>query len=143
MAANSPSSSPVKRPRPSRRRFTLEEANKTLPLVSRIVRDIVAMHEEARQVHQQLESRPAPHLRGGLESDLERKLARLQSLVDELQQAHAELKDFRMGLVDFVSRHAGRDIYLCWKLGEESIQAWHELDAGFAGRQPISALKSD
>jgi hypothetical protein len=141
MATNSPSSSPVKRPRPARRRFTLEEANRTLPLVGRIVRDIVAMHEEARQVHQQLESRPDAHVRAKLESELERKLSRLQSLVDELHQVGAELKDFRLGLVDFVSRHAGRDIYLCWKLGEESIQAWHELDAGFAGRQPISALK--
>lgn len=141
MAANSSSSSSVKRPRPARRRFTLDEANRTLPLVRRIVRDIVAVYDEAQQVHRQLESRPDAHVRARLESELERKLSRLQSLVDELQQVGAELKDFRLGLVDFVSRHTGRDIYLCWKLGEESIQAWHELDAGFAGRQPISALK--
>ena len=52
-----------------------------------------------------------------------------------------ELKDYQTGLIDFIGRHEGRDVYLCWKLGEEQITHWHELNAGFAGRQPVETLK--
>ena len=48
-----------------------------------------------------------------------------------------------MGLVDFIGRHQGRDVYLCWKLGEAAIAYWHELQTGFAGRQPVSSLQED
>ena len=47
----------------------------------------------------------------------------------------------REGLVDFIGRHEGRDVYLCWKLGEERITHWHELNAGFAGRKPVLAAE--
>jgi hypothetical protein len=67
-------------------------------------------------------------------------IERLDDLVDELEDVGAQLKDHQSGLVDFVGRHEGRDVYLCWKLGEESIAYWHELDAGFAGRKPVSLL---
>ena len=46
-----------------------------------------------------------------------------------------------MGLIDFTGRHKGRDVCLCWKLGEETVGYWHEMDAGFAGRQPIATLR--
>jgi hypothetical protein len=48
-----------------------------------------------------------------------------------------ELKGLEEGLVDFPSDRDGRTVYLCWKQGEDSIQWWHDLDTGFAGRQPL------
>jgi len=48
-----------------------------------------------------------------------------------------ELTDIDQGLIDFRAEMDGREVYLCWKLGEERIDWWHELDAGFAGRQPL------
>ncbi|HUX86133.1 MAG TPA: DUF2203 family protein [Chloroflexota bacterium] len=42
-----------------------------------------------------------------------------------------------MGLVDFPAERDGRVVYLCWRRGEDQIHYWHELDAGFAGRQPL------
>jgi hypothetical protein len=48
-----------------------------------------------------------------------------------------ELKGIEEGLIDFPSPREGRTVYLCWKLGEDSIGSWHELDTGFAGRQPL------
>jgi hypothetical protein len=48
-----------------------------------------------------------------------------------------ELKDIEEGLVDFRSMRDGRIVYLCWRQGEDTIAFWHELDAGFAGRQPL------
>jgi hypothetical protein len=129
---------------PSRpkRRFTLEQANKTLPLVSRIVDDIVKAHEAATTLQARIE---ASSQNSGdqqqTETDLERKLDRLQTLVDELSEVGCELKDYQTGLVDFIGRHQGRDVYLCWKLGEGKIGYWHELQTGFAGRQPVSVLE--
>ena len=73
--------------------------------------------------------------------DLDASIDRLEQLVDELSGVGVELKDYETGLVDFVGRHDGRDVYLCWKLGEERITHWHELNAGFAGRKPVSTLR--
>ncbi len=76
-----------------------------------------------------------------VQEELEREATRLQGYVDELHEIGCELKDFSIGLVDFIGSHEGRDVCLCWKLGEQKIGFWHELNAGFAGRQPISKLK--
>jgi hypothetical protein len=51
------------------------------------------------------------------------------------------LKDLELGLVDFYCRFERRDIFLCWKVGEEKIKAWHEIDAGFVGRKAIIDLE--
>ena len=123
------------------RRFTLAEANRTLPLVSRIVADIVAVHGQVSHLQASLEAGVKGKRAEGLEEDLERKLARLNELVEELNAVGCELKDSAIGLIDFPGRHQERDIYLCWKLGEERINYWHELHAGFAGRKPVSVLE--
>ena len=126
-----------------RRRFTLAQANKSLPLVRRIVADIVQTHQRATTLQAKLEL-PAPTKeRAAAEDQLESALERLQDLVDELSEVGCELKDYQMGLVDFIGRHQGRDVYLCWKLGEGAIGYWHEVQTGFAGRQPVSTLKED
>ena len=67
-------------------------------------------------------------------------LHRLEDYVDELSEIGCELKDYQIGLIDFTGRYQGRDICLCWKLGEETITHWHELNSGFAGRKPVSLL---
>ncbi len=123
-----------------RKHFTLDEAHRALPLVKQIVTDIVRTHDRASNLHAQLEHRlPAPQ-RGELETNLEKTVDRLNDLVDELKDIGVELKDYRLGLIDFVGKHEGREIYLCWKLGEPAIEHWHELQDGIAGRQPVSLL---
>ncbi len=126
-----------------RRRFSLEHANKTLPLVSRIVNDIVQTHARTVALQEQLAEGLSAKQQQIVQEDLERETDRMQSYVDELHEIGCELKDFSIGLVDFIGRHDGRDVCLCWKLGEPKIEHWHELNAGFAGRQPISTLKED
>ena len=69
-----------------------------------------------------------------------KRLDRVNQLIKEevsllLQR---ELKDPRLGLVDFPSERDGRTVLLCWRLGEPEVQYWHELDSGYAGRQPLS-----
>lgn len=99
---------------PEVRFFSFEEANRTLPLVRRIVADIT---EEYR----------AP----------DRDEERLQALVEELHEIGCYFKGFGEGLVDWYSYFADRPVLLCWKEGEPEIEWWHHVEAGFAGRQPI------
>ena len=61
--------------------------------------------------------------------------------LENLEKIGCVLKDLEQGLVDFYCRFEGRDIFLCWKLREEKIKAWHEVDDGFAGRKPIVSLE--
>jgi hypothetical protein len=139
-------------PSKSKRRFSLEQANRALPLVSRIVRDIVAAHQNITGLQgkqaagttgkagKMTRAASAEKNAKPMDKALEAAVDRLQSFVDELTAIGVELKDYQTGLVDFIGRHQGRDVYLCWKLGEESVTHWHELHTGFAGRLPVSQL---
>jgi len=129
------------------RHFTLDEANRTLPLVKRIVADITAEYAEWRELVRRYEI-----VAGGSRADegesgeqvrlreaIDRVARRVTTYVDELEQIGCVLKGFEDGVVDFPARLDGRDVSLCWKLGEPEVGHWHEVDAGYAGRQPISA----
>lgn len=129
---------PVFSSRP-RRRFTLEQANRALPLVRRIVIDIVATREQATQLQSQLEA--AGKAPKHVQQDLDQAIDKLHVYLDELTEIGCELKDFQSGLVDFIGNHQGREVYLCWRLGEERIGYFHELTAGVAGRIPVSMLE--
>jgi hypothetical protein len=137
-----PSSSTPKRAISSRpvRRFTLEQANRALPLVRRIVNDIVRTHASAASYREALDRAKGARESTLVQKDLDNAIERLAELIDELSDVGVELKDYENGLIDFIGRHEGRDVYLCWKLGEERITHWHEITAGFAGRKPVSLL---
>ncbi len=122
----------------SNRRFTLEQANSALPLVRRIVRDIVATHDQAARLQAEALTglaKPEVH------TELRQLLGRLQEFAAELAEIGCDLKDPATGLVDFLARHENRDVCLCWKLDEPAIGYWHELTTGFAGRQPIDTFR--
>ena len=129
---------PVSASLPSRR-FTVDQANKALPLVKRVVADIVRAHEEVCNYQAKLETAAAREQKG-IQATLQQSLEHLQDYVDELTDIGCELKDYRVGLIDFIGRHKGHDVYLCWKLGEELVSHWHEIQTGFAGRQPVSTI---
>jgi len=139
-------------PLQNKRYYTVEQANQALPLVRAIVADIVRKHREVFERQERLNQVARTHgakLRDrddfyGEEfaqavKDQERDLASLNQYVAELQDLGIELKDPARGLVDFLSLMEGREVYLCWLLGEEEVSHWHELDAGFAGRQSLLA----
>jgi hypothetical protein len=124
--------------------FTPESANRTLPLVRRIVEDIVVQFArwEARVREFELASLSnsvsAPDPRA---AELEREVAALAADLEHFQRELAalgvEIKDRVQGLVDFPAEREGRLVYLCWRLGEPGVEFWHEIDAGYAGRQPL------
>jgi hypothetical protein len=126
---------------PRRRRFfTPEEANRTLPLVRAIVKDVVEAARQVRAAATEL----GRNLRGTERESRQQELVvqrdRFEALLRELNDLGIELKDTERGLVDFPAKHQGRNVLICWHLGEERIGFWHELTDGFAGRKPISAL---
>lgn len=127
------------------RTFTVEQANRTLPLVSRIVHDIVTLYPQWRERVNEIEllaanahaNDPDPRLTP-LEREAQVLATEIDSCIRELQKLGLEYKlPLEAGLVDFPGELGGRPVYLCWRLGEQAIEYWHEMDAGFAGRQPI------
>jgi hypothetical protein len=125
--------------------FTLEEALAVLPQVRRLLSDIQASKREMERLSAELErllalSSGNGHLAADVVSArelLQREGARLEALIAELDSTGAELKGIDEGLIDFRSEREGRTVYLCWRQGEDTIAYWHELDTGFAGRQPL------
>lgn len=120
--------------------FTLEEANGSLPYVKRVVSDLTACYRHVLEIRQDMDHPSADQSTNQLDKAYDQAMDRLSELVDELSLVGVELKDFEKGLLDFPSLQEGREVLLCWKLGEEKIVAWHEVDAGFQGRQDVSAL---
>jgi hypothetical protein len=125
--------------------FTLSEANRTLPLVERVVRDIASYYPTWKDLVSRYEliaaaARPdwgeSPE-QVGLKAQIDDIARKINACLVELEQVGCEFKGFEEGLVDFHGRLDDREILWCWKLGEERITHWHDLEAGFAGRQPI------
>ena len=129
-----------KGPKPGKKYFTLPEANRSLPYVSRVIEDLTACYGRVVDFRRRMENPGAEDNREQLEADYETEMDRLSGLVDELQQVGVELKDFEKGLLDFPALHEGREIYLCWHRGEPTVHTWHEIDVGFAGRKDVTAL---
>lgn len=129
--------------------FTVDQAERALPLVQRVVSDIVDRFKEreTRLVERQrLPLTPAPGSSAEekalkLEQEMENYENEIRRYHGELEQIGVELKDFQSGLIDFYSRFEGRIVYLCWKLHEgDTLAWWHDLHSGFRGRQPITPV---
>jgi hypothetical protein len=119
--------------------FTLEEANALLPevrrLFAKIDRALATLRRLAPEAKRASESQGGGGIAGGYQySDA---LATFRAATQEVLGLGVEIKDFDQGLVDFPSRRDGKVVYLCWRRGENNIEWWHDLDAGFAGRQPL------
>lgn len=126
--------------------FTREEAEALLPQVSVILRKIQDGRKSMQQTQEELyglrlqAAGNGHHLHERIvkaQRDLAFQAQVLRKLADELDTFGCVLKDPDKGLIDFLSLRNGREIYLCWYLGEERINFWHYLDTGFAGRQPL------
>jgi hypothetical protein len=137
---------PVEEPK---RFFSIDDANAMLPLVRAITADLVKLAREVIDRRERLTLLTEGRDIGGsdlysqelvqVQQELDRDLERLQGYVQELQELGVEPKGPAEGLVDFPAMLDGRPVYLCWKHGEPEVAHWHEIDAGFAGRQAIYA----
>jgi hypothetical protein len=133
-----------------RTKFTIEEANRTLPLLRRIVGDVVRDYWRWQEKVREFEEVAANRQLGEPNEDADRleketlELARdIESYIGEIKQLGVEMKGIDSGLVDFPAEVNGRPVLLCWQLGEESVQYWHEKNSGFAGRQPVASIQGN
>ena len=127
-------------PRRGKKYFTVDEANRALSFVARVVADVREQYRSAVKVRQRIERAESDQSIEQLRREYEQLMDQLNAYIDELALVGVELKDFERGLIDFPSIHEGREVCLCWQHGEGKIVAWHETDAGFAGRQDVACL---
>jgi hypothetical protein len=121
------------------RHYTLEEATDELPWV---VEQLVEMREARESltdedVREALSAGIPGNGGGGPGKHLGEAFNRLQAAIAALQDREIVLRDLDRGLVDFPAIREEREVYLCWVEGEDEIAYWHDLDAGFAGRQEL------
>jgi hypothetical protein len=121
------------------RHYTLDEANAALGWVQ----DAIASLRAARQGLSDEEAREAlaeagPQNGGGDPGRVvSEAFLQLRAALAQFQEAEVVLRDLDRGLVDFPALRDGREVYLCWVEGEDEIGHWHDLEAGFAGREPL------
>jgi hypothetical protein len=128
------------------KRFTRDEAEELLPYIAPLLfklRELKRQRDdlEAQGTELVQKSRGNGHgvdnEAGKVRREMEELGTHINELIEKVQGMGIELKDPELGLVDFRSIREGREVYLCWQLGEEHLSFWHEIDAGFAGRQPL------
>lgn len=113
--------------------FSPSEAIRTLPLVKKIVEDILNTTREMRLY--------AEEINGKIElyPFIKKMAENVEGFIKELEEIGCFYKDwnFTIGLVDFPSVIDGKEVFLCWRSDEETIKFYHDMDSGFAGRKSI------
>jgi len=120
--------------------YTLAEARHTLPRVKRLMGEVQGARAEILRLRPDAWSalRKSAGNGGNVAAGrLLAQFARLEAGMKGIGQLGILVKDVDAGLVDFLARRRGRDVYLCWHYGEDDLLYWHDIEAGFAGRQRI------
>jgi hypothetical protein len=143
--------------------YTLDRANAQLPEVRGILEDLRSRRRELVTLRDRLHAASGAEVPGGRGSLVEEALtdagagipesprvlaARIQAVIDQMQAAverldgrSITLRDIETGLIDFPALVNGRQVWLCWRLGENDVTWWHELTTGVAGRRPLVELR--
>ena len=128
------------------RTFTLEEATAQLPRLREILMEMREKKPRVDRLRQEIMAMTRKATGNGhlvsqevrdKQKEAQELVERLNELGESIKEVGCELKGIEEGLIDFPSEREGRTVYLCWKLGEDRIAYWHELDAGFGGRQAL------
>src|SRR6187551_3342631 len=129
--------------------YDIDAANAAVPELDGIMTVLLEQRAELIRLRDEVVARGggsdgAPAAVAG---DLRLTRLRMQGLIDQMAAGVARidamgitLRDIEKGLVDFPALVSGRQIWLCWRLGETSVDWWHDLEAGFSGRRPLSEL---
>jgi len=120
--------------------YTPKEANEALAIVRPMMKDMMGIGEKIRAHQPEIWDVVQKSAGNGGNPALSKLLPdfdRLDALLHEIQAMGIEIKDLTIGLIDFAALHDGREVYLCWKYGEDGIQFWHEIEAGYQGRRLI------
>ena len=125
---------------PSKKLFTLQEANTFVPqlldLVPKIQKLSISLSNDFPDIKN---AREKAKWNGGSEQGVGYLVAVLKynNFMHKIEEIGCEVKGIREGLVDFPSIREGKEVYLCWRMPEKEILFWHDLNSGFAGRKPL------
>jgi hypothetical protein len=121
------------------RHYTLEEARAELPWVARQLASMRAARERLTDAdaHETLTERSQGNGGGRPGRQVGEAFLELQAGLQAFEDRGIVLRDLDRGLIDFPAFREDREVYLCWIDGEADIEFWHDLDAGYAGRQPL------
>lgn len=122
--------------------FTVEEANDLIPVIRPRLEKIRVQYEKIAIYRNSAKAAAASADSGGggmaSGSHYVKILYKIGKLTTEIGETGVQIKDYTRGLIDFPCWRDGRVVLLCWQLGEgDEIEWWHEVEAGFAGRQPL------
>ena len=123
-----------------RKHFTLEEARALLPHLRRIFEDVHRRRDQIREVDEKLGNllkKTGTDLGGRSVNSLLQDLLQMNAQLQRIHKMGVVVKDLDRGLLDFPSLRDGREVFLCWELDENDIEFWHDLDAGYAGRERL------
>jgi hypothetical protein len=141
MGDSNPTSMRGRTARAGGKHFTVEQAEQTLPLVGRVLTDLVTQFrlvERNRKRRQKLGRLGRLDELAVVEAQGMEAGRRVSDLIDELASIGCAVKDYERGCVDFPALRDGREVFLCWKLGEERILYWHETHEGMSRRHRLA-----
>ena len=130
------------------RYFSPADVEKLIPVLTRIMNDVMTAHTEANAARERLraEQQRIAQAGGGIldrgawraDSELIGQFTRrVQAGLGKIARLGGVPKDLGLGLVDFPHLRDGEEVSLCWKYGEREIRHWHGLDEGYAARKPL------
>ena len=125
---------------PFDRYFTEGEANTLLEELLPAIEELMAARDRIVEIRPELDSGLQKALgNGGSQAtgELLRLMRRVKRSMERIQASGVLVKDLDRGLLDFPAEREGRIVFLCWQYGESTVAYWHDIDAGFAGRQPL------
>lgn len=125
------------------RYFTLEQANDALNTIRPLMDEVQAIRQKILSSQPEAWSAIEKSAGNGGNRQLSKMVQdfeKLDALVHRILETEVLIKDINIGLLDFPALRNGREVYLCWQYGEGDIAFWHEVDAGYAGRQPIDTF---
>lgn len=122
-----------------KKHYTRDEAQALLPEVRKWLEQLARLQTRLQQSDQRLSAQiePGCDAGGSLVNNGVRLLAEMRGVLDEFQRREVMVKDIDRGLVDFPAIVGGKEVLLCWEKDEESIEFWHDLDSGYAGRERL------
>lgn len=119
------------------RTYTVEEADAVLPELRVVLERVRANRQVILRAAKRIRGQVAADGGGHGGKDYWEATASLKADIEGLAEQDILLRDPESGLVDFPGERDGRRVYLCWRLGEDHVSHWHELESGFAGRKPL------
>jgi hypothetical protein len=119
--------------------YTREEARALLPQIRRWLDQLLDLGVDLEKAERRLSGLTSDRMDTGgkLVNDWVRTLTKLRGILKEFQSREIVIKDLERGLIDFPALIGGREVFLCWEKDEDDIEFWHDLDSGYAGREPL------